>query len=133
MNNQNVSGRMNNKEYIHTYGKQVSTKKCRCGSTTHSRTTSKDCLLRKSKQRHEDVYVSNVSDYSSSGENPIDTPSEHSCDEVVESSDDEGQVWCICQGRGSLYGDMAECCNKSSAVKWFHLHCMSLGTAPKGD
>ena len=57
----------------------------------------------------------------------LGTPSEDSCDEVVESSDNEG----ICQGGGSAYGDTVECCNKSCAVIWFHLHCMSLATALK--
>ena len=32
---------------IHTYGKQESSKLCKCGSTYHLQTTSKDCPFRK--------------------------------------------------------------------------------------
>lgn len=117
---------------VHTYGEQDSSKRCRCGSTTHLRTTSKECRLNKSKQHSESMQVENVSDGSSSGENPVDMLSEGSGDDIVESSENEDKTWCICEMGGSAYGTMVECCNSSCTVKWFHLRCMSLTTAPKG-
>ena len=69
-----------------------------------------------------------MSDDSSSGENLVDMVSES---EIIESSENEGQTWCICEKGGSAYGDMVECCNNSS-IKSFHLHCISLITALKG-
>lgn len=60
--------------------------------------------------------------------------SEDSRDEVLESSGVMNQeLWCICQEGGSMYGDMIECCNEHYEIKWFHLQCMSLDVAPKGD
>lgn len=117
---------------VHTYGKQESSKKCKCGSTTHLRITSRNCPLNPSKKHSKSMQPRDVSDDSSSGGNPMN--SEDSCDEIVDStsSDSEGQVWCICGMGGSAYGDMVECSNNSCTVKWFHLQCISLTTAPKG-
>ena len=88
------------------------------------RTSSRDCPLNKiSKKVDEVVYDSENSDHSS----------EDSRDEVLQSSGDESELWCICQEGGSMYGDMIECCNEHCEIKWFHLQCMSLDVAPKGD
>ena len=42
--------------------------------------------------------------------------SDHSCedsrDEILQSSGDESELWCICQEGGSMYGDMIECCSE---------------------
>ena len=114
---------------VHTYGKQDSSKRCRCGSTTHLHATSKECSLKKSKQQSGNLQVENVLEDSSSGENLVDMVSEG---EIIESSENEGQIWCICEKGGSAYGDMVECCNNSCSIKWFHLHCISLITALKG-
>ena len=86
---------------VHTYGKQASSKKCKCGSTTHSRTTNKKCPLRNSKQQSDNLQVENVSDDSSSGENPVNMLSEGTSDEIIESSENENQTWCICEMGGS--------------------------------
>ena len=59
--------------------------------------------------------------------------SEDSRDEILESSGNESELWCIYQVGGSVCGDMIECCNEHCEIKWFHLQCMSLAVAPKGD
>ena len=85
---------------VHTYGK----KECKCGSTTHLRTTSKDCPLRKVKQSSKDVQRDDFLDESSSdGENLIDFLGESSGDELVESSGDDATSWCMSRGRVSLW------------------------------
>ena len=52
----------------------------------------------------------------------------------VEVSDtdepDEGK-WCYCkESRG---GDIVGCDNSKCVIKWFHLACLQMETAPKGN
>lgn len=51
---------------------------------------------------------------------------------VHSSDDDESGQWCYCQQfiEGS---DMINCDNQQCRIKWFHLKCIHLASAPDGQ
>ena len=59
------------------------------------------------------------------------TRTKETCEAEVSDTDeqDEGR-WCYC--RESKGGDMVGCDNPKCAIKWYHLSCLQMETAPRG-
>ena len=50
--------------------------------------------------------------------------------EVFDTDEPDEGRWCYC--KESREGDMVGCNNSNCAIKWFHLACLQMETAPKG-
>lgn len=48
-----------------------------------------------------------------------------------DASTQVSRIWCVC--RRSSFGTMIMCNNPNCVIIWFHLRCVNMARAPKGD